>query len=154
MPTKPKAAASNESLPVVAAADARKARSRRKPAAKAQPKAARPSDSRSDTPSDTPAETAATVTPDVVATPDKPAAKAGKARPKLVRDSFTMPESDFALIEALKARALGAQRAAKKSELLRAGLRVLAAADVGNLIAALDALEAVKTGRPGKAHRS
>lgn len=86
-------------------------------------------------------------------TPEKAAKgdKAGrKARPALVRDSFTMPEADFALIAQLKARALAAQRAAKKSELLRAGLHALAVLDKAALVAALDQLAPVKTGRPKK----
>lgn len=44
---------------------------------------------------------------------------AGKAKP--VRDSFTMPQADYALIDKLKERALAFRRPAKKSELLRAG---------------------------------
>jgi len=79
-------------------------------------------------------------------------AKAPKKPPKLkallVRDGFTMPEADFALIATLKARALAAQRDAKKSELLRAGLHALAALDSASLVAALGALEPVKIGRP------
>jgi hypothetical protein len=81
---------------------------------------------------------------------EKASKKPAKAGPRLVRDGFTMPEADFALIALLKARALGAQRVAKKSELLRAGLRALAAHDVQALVAGLDALEAVKIGRPKK----
>jgi hypothetical protein len=78
--------------------------------------------------------------------------KLPKLRPQLVRDSFAMPEADFAVIATLKARALGARRAAKKSELLRAGLRTLAELDAKALVAALDKLEPVKTGRPKKGH--
>ena len=78
--------------------------------------------------------------------------KLTKIRPRLVRDSFTMPEADFAFIATLKTTALAAQRAAKKSELLRAGLRLLAGLDAVALVAALDALEPVKTGRPQKGH--
>jgi hypothetical protein len=44
---------------------------------------------------------------------------------KLARDSFTMPEQDFGLIAVLKERALGFNRPAKESELLRAGLHAL-----------------------------
>jgi len=80
------------------------------------------------------------------------AVKRAKARPRLVRDGFTMPEADFALIAALKSRALGARRHAKKSELLRAGLRALATLDAKALVDALDRLEAVKIGRPRKGH--
>jgi hypothetical protein len=71
-------------------------------------------------------------------------------KPKLVRDSFTMPQSDFALIATLKARALAAQRETKKSELLRAGLQTLAALDGPALMAALGRLQPLKVGRPKK----
>lgn len=87
-----------------------------------------------------------------------PAAKNGKAKPsskprvKLVRDSFTMPESDFALVAALKKKAVGAARETKKSELLRAGLRALQALEAKALVAALDRLEPIKIGRPKKGH--
>jgi hypothetical protein len=91
---------------------------------------------------------------------DKPAkaektpkpAKAPKPHDKPVRDSFTMPEADFALIAALKQRALGARRETKKSELLRAGLHALAAMDTPALMAALGKLAPVKIGRPKKGH--
>lgn len=82
----------------------------------------------------------------------KPAKKAAKSRSQMVRDSFTMPEDDFALIASLKARALGARRAAKKSELLRAGLRLLSGLEAKALVAALDQLAPVKLGRPKKGH--
>jgi len=78
------------------------------------------------------------------------AKKPPKLRPVLVRDGFTMPESDFALIGTLKARALAGGRETKKSELLRAGLQALSAMDSATLRAALNALEPVKTGRPKK----
>lgn len=69
---------------------------------------------------------------------------------KLVRDSFTMPADDFALVALLKGRALQAQRPAKKSELLRAGLRALSGLSPQALAKALDALAPVKAGRPKK----
>jgi len=84
--------------------------------------------------------------------PEKVGKKPGKVRPVLVRDSFTMPEADFALVAKLKSTALGARRAAKKSELLRAGLQFLATLDAASLVVALDRLEPVKTGRPKKRH--
>lgn len=80
------------------------------------------------------------------------AGKAGKQRARLVRDSFTMPEADFALIATLKALAMDHKRAAKKSELLRAGLHALAALDGEALIKALEALQPLKVGRPKKGH--
>jgi hypothetical protein len=93
------------------------------------------------------------------AKPEKEAkpAKAEKAdKPvkadKLVRDSFTMPASDVALIAQLKLRAMAAGREARKSELLRAGLHALAGLSADALKAALEALTPVKTGRPRKGH--
>ena len=80
------------------------------------------------------------------------APKVPKLRQKPVRDSFTMPASDFALIATLKARLLAVKRETKKSELLRAGLHVLAALNPRALVAALGQLEAIKVGRPKKAH--
>lgn len=44
---------------------------------------------------------------------------------KLVRDRFTMPADDYALITLLKQRAATAGRVTKKNELLRAGLHAL-----------------------------
>ena len=81
----------------------------------------------------------------------KSAAKPAKPpKAKLVRDSFTMPQSDFALIAALKDRALGFKRPTKKSELLRAGLQALAGLNDGALQTALNALAPLKPGRPKK----
>ena len=84
-----------------------------------------------------------------------PAAKpdsAGFAKPKhkLVRDSFTMPKQDFALVESLKDRMMALKRPTKKSELLRAGLHVLMALPDARLATALDALVPLKAGRPRK----
>ncbi len=75
---------------------------------------------------------------------------APEERAKLVRDGFTMPEADYALIAELKDRLHDVKREAKKSELLRAGLQALALLDAPALAAALDKLEPVKTGRPRK----
>jgi hypothetical protein len=67
---------------------------------------------------------------------------------KLVRDGFTMPEADYALLGALKKRALHAGHEVKKSELLRAGLRALAAMPEAAYIGALEGIERIKPGRP------
>ena len=75
---------------------------------------------------------------------------APEERLKLVRDGFTMPEADYALIAQLKHRLHAAHREAKKSELLRAGLQALALLTPKDLAAALDRLAPVKTGRPPK----
>jgi hypothetical protein len=67
---------------------------------------------------------------------------------KLVRDSFTMPAEDFGLIAQLKERALEFRRPTKKSELLRAGLQVLAGLEKSDLHEALEQLRPLKPGRP------
>ena len=69
-------------------------------------------------------------------------------KPKLVRDSFTMPIADYALIDALKQRALKAAHPAKKSELLRAGLQLLASLSDIAMLKALKNVPPLKTGRP------
>ena len=92
-------------------------------------------------------------TPDVIEKKPAKAANERKAttkRPKLVRDSFTFPATDYALIGTLKQRALTAGREIKKSELLRAGLGVLSALTDTELLKVLDGLDKLKTGRPAK----
>lgn len=76
----------------------------------------------------------------------KPAIK----KAKLIRDSFTIPESDYALFASLKQRALGAGCEIKKSELLRAGLAVLNSLSDADLLKALALVERIKMGRPRK----
>lgn len=75
-----------------------------------------------------------------------------RTRAKLVRDSFTMPQSDFGLIEVLKQRALAFKRPLKKSELLRAGLHALTNLSDSQFKAIVTALATLKTGRPKKNH--
>jgi hypothetical protein len=82
--------------------------------------------------------------------PPVPAKPELKHKEKLVRDSFTMPRSDFELIAVLKERALSFKRPTKKSELLRAGLQALAALNPKQLQVALDRLPLLKSGRPKK----
>jgi hypothetical protein len=69
---------------------------------------------------------------------------------KVVRDSFTMPKSDYDKIAALKQKCLAAGVNIKKGELLRAGLLMLDSAAPKALLAAVSAVEQVKTGRPAK----
>ncbi len=66
---------------------------------------------------------------------------------RVVRDGFTMPQSDYDLLKALKAQCLDAGVAVKKSELLRAGVQALAAMPPSNLLDCMRALPAVKSGR-------
>ena len=74
--------------------------------------------------------------------------KTKRDKPKLVRDSFTMPKTDYALIDQLKQRGMALGRETKKSELLRAGLHALAAMPDRGLKEALGTLIPIKVGRP------
>jgi hypothetical protein len=69
-------------------------------------------------------------------------------RPVLVRDSFTMPEQEYAVLGAVKQACLKAGFEVKKSELLRAGVALLGQLDAASLRAVLGALPQLKTGRP------
>ncbi len=72
-----------------------------------------------------------------------------QSRPdKVIRDSFTMPAADYALIATLKKRCMAFGVAAKKSELLRAGLAAIQQFPDAQLAEAIRAVESLKTGRP------
>ncbi len=110
--------------------------------------------------STTPKKTAATRAPAArrkTAAPAKTASKPvvqAAAKPakkiKVVRDSFSMPQEDFALIAKLKEKALANGMQVKKSALLRAGLQLLDKASALQLKRTLSALTPIKTGRPKK----
>lgn len=69
-------------------------------------------------------------------------------KPKLVRDSFTIPKVEYVVLEDLKQRAAKLARPIKKSELLRAGIKMLASLTDAAYLAALEEVPAIKTGRP------
>jgi hypothetical protein len=69
---------------------------------------------------------------------------------KLVRDSFTIPKPEYLVLDALKARALELGQAVKKSELLRAGIKALAAMNDTQFLSSIKAVPALKSGRPSK----
>ncbi|WP_394755989.1 hypothetical protein [Rhodoferax sp.] len=71
-------------------------------------------------------------------------------KPKLVRDSFTIPKAEYTVLDELKQRTGKLAVAAKKSELIRAGIKALAAMSDAAFLAALKAVPAIKTGRPKK----
>jgi hypothetical protein len=73
---------------------------------------------------------------------------AEKPKHKLVRDSFTIPKSEYQVLDALKLRAAALKRPTKKSELLRAGIAALNAMADKALLAALNSVPSLKTGRP------
>ncbi len=91
--------------------------------------------------------------------PAKPVVKVAKAapvaeapakpkKPKLVRDSFTIPKNEYEAIASLKERALKQGVSIKKSELLRAGLMTLAFMPDAAFAKALADVPTLKTGRP------
>ena len=76
-----------------------------------------------------------------------------KAKPekvKMERDSFTMPKDEYAQLTLLKARLTAMGQPAKKSELLRAGIKLLAAMSDNTLKTTLAKIPVIKTGRPNK----
>lgn len=72
-------------------------------------------------------------------------------KPKLVRDSFTIPKAEYAVLEQLKERAAKLAHPVKKSETLRAGIKALAAMSDTAFLASLKAVPTIKTGRPSAA---
>jgi hypothetical protein len=67
---------------------------------------------------------------------------------KVVRDTFTMPAEDYALLGLLKQRSLSMCMETYKSELVRAGLRLLASLSDDEFRTAVQTVERVKVGRP------
>lgn len=93
---------------------------------------------------DKPAKPVKAVKPAKVEKPAKP------RKQKLVRDSYAMPEAEYALIADLKKRLAALGSEVKKSELLRGGVAVLAALNDAELKAVMGRVERIKTGRPAK----
>ncbi|MBV6323113.1 hypothetical protein [Duganella violaceipulchra] len=135
----PKAAAkaAPKAVPKAAAKPAPKAAA--KPAAKAAPKAA--------------AKPAPKAAPKAAAAKPAPvdAAKDKTRKEKLVRDSFTMPEQEYAVLGQVKKACLKAGFEIKKSELLRIGVALISQIDLATLQNVLAGLPQLKTGRPKKA---
>jgi len=77
-------------------------------------------------------------------------AKNSDNKMKVVRDSFTMPQSDYAKIGEFKQLCLKNGLHVKKSELLRAGLHALGKLSAAQLKIALSNLEKIESGRPKK----
>jgi hypothetical protein len=142
----------NSAKPAVAKPAAAKAAVSKAPASKAAVKpaakpAAKPVAKASTPAAKKPAAVPAAKTPaKAVVANDKP--KTPKV--KMERDSFTMPKDEYAQIAALKKRLEGQGKPVKKSELLRAGLKLLSTLNDTALKAALDTVPTIKTGRPKK----
>jgi hypothetical protein len=69
---------------------------------------------------------------------------------KLVRDSLTMPKAEYEVLESLKLRAIKLGYPIKKTELIRAGIKSIAAMSDAAFLAAIKAVPSLKTGRPNK----
>lgn len=82
---------------------------------------------------------------------EKPPKEDKPKKIKMVRDSFTMPENEYAKIAELKKKFLYVGVHVKKSELLRAGLLSLSKLSDADLISTMGQVEILKTGRPAKA---
>lgn len=96
-----------------------------------------------------PATTRAVAAAPAKASPATPPAKAEKPKKsKLVRDSFTIPKAEYLVLDELKQRAARLGVPAKKSEVLRAGIKALAAMSDMAFLASMAAVPAIKTGRP------
>ena len=78
------------------------------------------------------------------------AAAPSPAPEKVMRDGFTMPAEDYALIAHLQATGVQVGVVVSKSAVLRAGLHALKALSAAELRQVFAALEKVKPGRPAK----
>ncbi len=87
---------------------------------------------------------------DAAAKPEVGAKPAKPKKQKLVRDSFTMPESEYALLGEVKKACLANGYAVKKSELLRVGVALIRTLDNASLKNWIDSLPPLKPGRPRK----
>lgn len=136
-PAKPKAGADIPEKPVKAATTkAVTAAAKAKPASAAKNAPA------------TPAATGSKLAKAKVAKPAKEAGKDKPKKPKMVRDSFTMPEPEYKVLGEVKRACLKAGVEVKKSELLRVGVALLQKLKVEELRASIGALAPVKAGRP------
>ncbi|MDP3785796.1 MAG: hypothetical protein Q8Q55_01765 [Undibacterium sp.] len=83
-------------------------------------------------------------TPAAVTPPVKEKVK----KAKLVRDSFTMPEAEYAVLGEVKKTCLAGGIEVKKSQLLRIGLALLSKTELPDLKRLIEALPPLKAGRP------
>jgi hypothetical protein len=100
------------------------------------------------------AKTSPAKAPQAKATDKKKAAAPAKApkekKVKVVRDSFTLPKTELLQITEMKKRAMTLGVEVKKSELIRAGLQVLAGMADSAFKRAMSNVPTIKTGRPAK----
>lgn len=142
-------------VPKSAAATATKltAKPAAKPAAKVAVKAAAkaPLKAKSKVPAQAPKAPVARPVAQATAKATVVTAKHGKVKkPKMVRDSLTIPKLEYAVLDALKLRAAKLASPVKKTELIRAGIKAIAAMPDAAFLAAIRAVPSLKTGRPAK----
>ena len=131
MATRVQAAAATETKKPVAKAAAPKPAAVKKPAVKPATRAA--------------------AKPAAAPAADKKVEKAPKAKKvKQVRDSFTMPENEYAVLAQVKKTCLKAGVEIKKSDLLRIGVSLIKNLKITELKDILGSLTPLKVGRPKK----
>jgi len=117
-----------------------------KPASKAAPVKARSTTARKASAGKT---VSASAKPQLTAKPEADVKEKSK-KAKLVRDSFTMPEAEYAVLGEVKKACLKAGIEVKKSELLRVGVALIRQLDILRLKEILGSLPTLKAGRPKK----
>jgi hypothetical protein len=165
------AAKTNSAVPEASAAPAKKrapakrAAPARKPAAKRPATAKKVAPARTiaakkvakplATPAPTPAPATASTKPAAAPKAAVAATAAGKMvkdkKPKMVRDSVTIPKAEYMVLDAMKLRAAQLKVTVKKTELIRAGIKQLSSLSDTVFLAAIAAVPSLKTGRPSKA---
>jgi hypothetical protein len=91
----------------------------------------------------------------------KAAAKPASAKPaatkvikdkkiKMVRDSISIPKTEYLALDEMKLRAAKLSLPVKKTELIRAGIKALSALADAAFVQAIRAIPSLKTGRPSK----
>ena len=80
----------------------------------------------------------------ILSTPEPKTVKTGR----VVKDTFTFPETDYQLIAKIRDNLLSNGVAVTKSEVIRAGLNALDKLSLDELKELFDSLLKVKTGRP------
>ncbi|WP_300710822.1 hypothetical protein [Limnohabitans sp.] len=118
------------------------------PAKKTKPSATRKTPPSSVKPSAKPLQATPVEVPLATTEKSKPAKE---KKVKVVRDSFTIPKTEFTQIADMKKRAMALGVEIKKSELIRAGLQIISGLPDASFKKALAAIPTVKTGRPSKA---
>ena len=135
-----------------------------KPAAKAaQKSAAKPitkaaSKTAASAPKKVATKTRAAAKSDLLPPVAKPVGKLAETKPpkskkiKMVRDSLSIPKLEYDVLDTLKLRAAKMGNPVKKTELIRAGIKAVAALSDSAFLTLIQSVPSLKTGRPSKAN--